>query len=224
MPTVEPPGEEFDPELRRPLGEIARPLRRLRWGAVICAIDLSVDRFDLLHDAVGVILIASAVFPLAAFADTPRYKIPMRAVAAVCVLSFLESLYPSATSARPGAGTFALLVAVAEVAAALAFLRAMRLLAGWHGETEAAQSWEKTGRLAFWIYAVLPLAALALALLTQSSPPPGLIVFAPLLVLVALAPAVHFLLSVSRMIEAADERPPEEPRPDKLDDASSSAR
>ncbi len=174
----------------------------------MCAIDIPNERVDIWHDTVGIGFIASGVVPLIQMASTPRYTILLKLVVAVCIFSFLDAVrvtlgveFPRPFHAVP------LFVLVAELAAALAFIRSMRLLTAWHAQTMAERSWRTTEWLYLPVYAVPGVVAVVFAVSTWPAREPLALVHylaaIPILIPVALAPAIHFWLSVARTIEAA---------------------
>ncbi len=166
-------------------------------------------------DAVGVAVLTSGVVRLIGFADTPRYKTPMRAVALVCGLSFLEAVRVQWGFPGSAFHPISLAVAAAEIAAVFVFIRCMRLLSTWHGLGEVARSWRWTERLWLWIYlvpgGVFGLFSLREIVASDQVEVPAFSFEIRMLVMVALVPlaltpAIYLFVSRSLMEEAARDR------------------
>lgn len=198
---------------REDVSRAVLPLRLVFWGGVICVIDINIAsggvRFDIVNDALGMLLITIGVFALASVEVHDRYAGTMAFVKVMSVLALIEAVLSHiAVRGMPTALVVAqVLLALASLAAIVAFCVAMRWLCEAAPLDAVAASWRTTTILYVVIY-VIPLglfygASLIAIILRESFHvdlgPAGL-----MLVPVFLVPLVHFFVSTSRMAHAAE--------------------
>lgn len=180
------------------------PLRLVFWGAMICVLDFKINGFDLLNDTIGTLLIAFGVWGLAGLpVEEASYRTRMRFLQVVVVLAVFHSVYAQLpVESPPPIAFFETLFAIVKLAAAVLFCMTMMQACGEADLIRAAESWQLTRNLFFWICAV-PLGlfyVVALGTILTGSTfhfdlgPLGL-----LLLPVFLAPLIHFFVSTSRM-------------------------
>jgi hypothetical protein len=187
------------------------PLRLIFWGGLLCIFDLSVShttngygfKFDILNDALGVLLILIGVVKLTKFSVSEGYSWAMRFVVTVTVVALLDAIRAHVIMPLPDAVSFALSVfGFVRLVAVVVFCVAMRWLCQSRRLPEAAASWLVTTWLFVLIY-LLPLGlfylAGAFAIATSSSfnlnlGPAGL-----LLLPVFAFPIIHLFVTTSRM-------------------------
>jgi hypothetical protein len=187
------------------------------WGGLLCVFDITFTtktnahgfRFDLLNDALGMILIAIGVCRLAAVRVSDRYRAAMIFVAVVSFPATVEAFFNHLIFPRPALLSFAASVfAMVCLAAIVVFCVAMRWFCREAGMDAAGDSWKLTTWLFVLIYA-LPLglfyAAAGFAVLSGQSfninlGPAGL-----LLLPVFAVPLIHLFVSTSRMRRGAEE-------------------
>ncbi len=188
-----------------------KPLRFVFWGGLICLFDLSFTqtvngegwKFDILNDAVGMIMITWGVFVLSGIPVHSRYSSAMLYVKIVAALSILNALHGHFIYEVPPVLSFLLLLlGLASIIATVVFCIAMRWVCVEGGLQRAADSWKTTTILFVVIYLVPVGAFYAVAIVAAvvgesfriNLGLPGLI-----LVLIFFIPIVHLFISTSRM-------------------------
>ena len=192
------------------------PLRLVFWGGMLCVFDLTFSstvngqgfRFDLLNDALGMILITVGVSRLSAVRVSDRYRAAMVFVVVVSVLATLEAFFDHLVFPRPAPLSFAVsMFGLVCLAATVTFCVAMRWFCLEAGMRVPADSWKLTAWLFAIIYA-LPLglfhAASGFSALTGRSFNINLGPAALLLLPVFAVPLVHLFVSTSRMRREAE--------------------
>jgi hypothetical protein len=195
---------------------IITPLRLVFWGGLICLFDLNFSQttngrgfiFDVLNDAVGMILISTGVFRLGSCQVNDRYEKVMLFVKVVAVLATLDAFRAHIITPLPAAVSFVLhILGIANLAAIIAFCYSMKWLSSSTRLTASESSWRTTTMLFIFIYAV-PLGIVhlmgAASIVTGTSfsfnmGPAGL-----LLLPVFAIPIVHLFVSTSRMQREAE--------------------
>jgi hypothetical protein len=191
--------------------EAVTPLRLIFWGGLLCIFDITFShtqngygfKFDILNDALGVLLILIGVVKLAKFTVDDRYDWAMRFVIVVTVVALLDAIRAHFIMPLPDAVSFALSVfGVVRMATVVVFCVAMGWLCQSRRLPESAASWRVTTWLFVLVY-LLPLGlfyvAACYAIATRTSfnlnlGPAGL-----LLLPVFALPIIHLFVSTSRM-------------------------
>lgn len=192
------------------------PLRLIFWGGLLCIFDFNFSQatngrgfqFDVLNDALGMILITVAVFRLSRLVVHDRYATVMKFVQIVSVLALLDALRKHVVMPLPPVAYFAFnLFGIVTVAAAVAFCVAMRWFCEEADLPGPARSWSVT-TLLFAALNVIPLGLLyvmaASAVASGTSFNFDLGPFGALLLPVFVIPLVHLFVSTSRMTRAAE--------------------
>lgn len=192
------------------------PLRLVFWGGLLCVLDIHFSqtsngrgfRFDILNDFIGMLMITTAVFRLAAFDAGDRYRFSMTLVRIAAVLATLKALQAHVIyEAGPFVSAILTIVGFFNLVATVMFCRCMRWLAETLDLSRSAASWRVTTILFFWIYLV-PIGLLHLTSLAArtggfdfhfDTGPAGL-----LLLPVFFVPLVHLFVSTSRMKREAE--------------------
>jgi hypothetical protein len=197
--------------LRATLLEAVTPLRLIFWGGLLCVFDITISsttngygfKFDILNDAVGVLLILIGVVKLMNFSVDQRYDTAMQFVLVVTVVALLDAIRAHFIMPLPNLVSFALSVfGIVRLVAVIVFCVAMCWLCQSRRLPESAASWVVTTWLFVLIY-LLPLGffylAAAIAIASNTSfninlGPAGL-----LLLPVFALPIIHLFVSTSRM-------------------------
>jgi len=138
------------------------PLRLVFWGGLLCVFDLTFAsttngrgiRFDLLNDALGMILISVGVCRLASVRVSDRYRTAMLFVVVVSFLATIEAFFNHLVFPRPALlSLMASLFAMACLAAIVVFCVAMLWFCREAGTRAAGDSWKLTTWLFVLIYA-----------------------------------------------------------------------
>lgn len=195
------------------------PLRMVFWGGLLCIFDLTLSHtmngsgwsFDVLNDAVGMLLITLAVRRLEEFEVHPRYALLLRLALIVSVLSLIRAICGHIIMPLPDLWRLMLhLFSIVCLLAIIGFCVAMRWLCEAASLELSARSWRLTTILFVAVY-LIPLGAIHLlsvavyAVGTQfhvDLGPLGL-----LLLVVFAIPIVHLFISTSRMRNAAARLP-----------------
>jgi hypothetical protein len=212
------------PEGRLPMGpdrirQAIVPLRLIFWGGLLCIFDIAFTtrvngqgfKFDILNDAVGMILITVGVFKLGAIPVHARYATAMTFVKVISVLAVADAVRDHFVMELPDVVVVGLqLLGLLGLAAIVVFCVAMRWFCQTARLPAAARSWKVTMILFVVIY-LAPLGlfylAAGAAVLTGESfninlGPAGL-----LLLPVFAAPIIHLFISTSRMKRGAEAMP-----------------
>ena len=193
------------------------PLRLVFWGGILCVFDLAFSsatngegfRFDLLNDAVGVILITVGVFRLATVPVNRRYRRAMRFVQVVSVLVLVDAVreHILVPESPPVVDYFFMLVSLASMIAIVLFCVAMTWLCRESSFLQPWRSWRITTALFVLVY-LLPVGGFyAVGLCYVAAGRSFHIDLGPLgllLLPVFAAPIVHLFISTSRMKRAAE--------------------
>ncbi len=200
-------------EMRRVVG----PLRSIFWGGLLCLFDFTVSetrngvgfKFDLLNDALGMILITGGLVALARMPSSRRIGPLLLTCTAVAAVGTFVAITDHWVAPRPAPiPLLKTAFALVELAAVVVFCVALRTWARDSGLPRSAASWTTT-LILFVLLVVLPLGVLQavflVAMLTGSSfsfnlGPAGLVVLA-----VFALPFIHFFVSTSRMAREAEE-------------------
>lgn len=202
------------PVIRPPQAKLllaVTPLRLICWGGLLCIFDITFSttvngrgfKFDILNDALGVLLILIGVVKLTNFVVDAGYSVAMRFVVAVTVLALLDAIRAHVIMPLPDPLSFALSIfGFVRLVAVVVFCVAMRWLCQSRQMPESAASWQVTTWLFVLIF-LLPLGlfylAAAFAIATRTSfnlnlGPAGL-----LLLPVLAFPIIHLFITTSRM-------------------------
>ncbi|HUU21641.1 MAG TPA: hypothetical protein VM389_03815 [Phycisphaerae bacterium] len=214
--TVIEPTESHPAPLRQYLPKAITPLRLVFWGGLLCILDFTVSstvngrgfKFDILNDALGMILITVGVFKLGAIPVHRQYHNAMTFVKVMAVIGIVQAVMDHFVLPMPAAiGFLSSLLSLASLAAIVTFCVAMMWFCLEAGLPDVARSWKVTLILFVAIY-LIPLGPFNLiamgALLTGKSFHINLGPLAILLILVFLVPIVHLFISTSRMKRAAE--------------------
>ena len=217
------PGAEPAPMGWQDVRRAISPLRMVFWGGLLCVFDLTFSevhgregfRFDILNDAVGMLLIAVGAFKLAGIRVHDRYAGTMTFIRIIAVLGVLDAVQEHVIAPRPQVVGFVLAVlALAMMVATVLFCVCMRWFCEEARLPDAARSWRTTAIL-FGVIYLVPLGlfylAAAGAILTGSSFHINLGPFGLLLLPVFAVPIVHLFISTSRMKRAAEGAVPAPP-------------
>src|SRR5262245_788226 len=117
----------------RPSGEdllqLVGPQRLVFWGGLICLLDFRVNRFDLLNDVLGMVLITAGVFRLGRIPVARSYSRAMGFVKLVAVLSTIQSFLDQfGIDKPPGMQFLWACFGLVEIAAGAAFCLSRRLV------------------------------------------------------------------------------------------------
>lgn len=189
-------------QIKRAIG----PLQLVFWGGLICVIDITINQFDLLNDAVGTIMVACGVLGLAGIHVHNRYTSAMTFVSVIAVLSVVEAIASHFTYVVPMSPMYLTLLLIlfgmAVIVAMVLFCIAMRWMCEEAMLQKSQQSWKTTTILFVAIY-LIPLGLFYLvgagAILTGESFHFDMGPAALLLIPVFLTPLVHLFVSTSRM-------------------------
>lgn len=201
---------------REDVARTITPLRSIFWGGLLCILHVSITtrfndvdyKIDILDDLVGMLLITSGVFKLAAVQVHQRYASAMRFVKAIAVLDTLAAIdgYFVYKKPVPLSALFTLL-GIAELIAVVVFCVAMRWLCLDAQLEKSARSWSTTIWL-FTLIFLIPLGLFAAAsfvmLLQGNSFDVDLGPAGCLLLPVFLAPLIYLFMSTSRMRNEAE--------------------
>ena len=207
------------PKLHPTQAEAARSgLQKIFWGTLLCVLDFwlsySVNgsgfRIDVLNDVAGILLILWGLGQLAPLWDEPSYRNGLSACKVLAIIALIQAALdhiivrwpPPLSVASSALGLLSLL-------AVLFFCQAMRTFC-WLGQLlDSEQSWRLSTKL-FLILNFLPAAILQAASVVLywmgrsqtvrlSSPAmaPAMSLAIPLLI-AAIVPLIHILLSISR--------------------------
>jgi hypothetical protein len=184
-----------------------RPLRYISWGALLWILDFRFNGFDVLNDVIGSLLVTVGVCRLTTFPASERYANLMRWVCVVSLLSVPMTLWkqfgvPSWMSIP------STLLSLAQFAAVVAFIVAMRWLCLEFNLVRAAASWWLTTLLFVTLFAG-PLGVLyGWMLVSQLFGISWNLNFGLIGVLAVvttlLVPVVHLFVSTSRMRREAE--------------------
>ncbi len=205
------------------------PLRLIFWGGLFCILDLNYSfiengegwKFDLLDDAVGVMMIMYGLARLREVEVDERYAKALTFVSVVAVFALLVAIHNHRIYHVPPALTFCFsVIGVFKLVAMLVFCGAMRRLCEHAQLVLAARSWSTTITLFTVIY-LIPLGiyycAVGITTLTGSNfnyhidrtNLAGAEILFLTLLLLFFIPFIHFFISTSRMIHEAIELPPD---------------
>ena len=192
------------------------PLRLIFWGGLLCLFDFNFSQttngrgfqFDVLNDALGMILITVGVFRLSRLPVHDRYATVMKFVQITSVLGLLDAFRKHVVMPLPPVVYFATnLFGIATVAATVVFCVAMRWFCEEANLREPARSWSVT-TLLFTVVYLVPLGVLnvlaASAVASGTSFNLNLGSAGSALLLVFAVPLIHFFVSTSRMKRAAE--------------------
>jgi hypothetical protein len=142
---------------------VIRALRLIFWGGLIVVLDFKFNNFDILHDAVGMLLICLGVFPLAKQPGGPNYEKFMLFVKIVAILSVLGTIFDNFRVSVAWSFVFSTLHLL-TLAGIHVFCLAMRNMSGVHNLSRSQNSW-KTTLLLFIIIYEIPLGLFYLGIL-----------------------------------------------------------
>ena len=192
------------------------PLRLVFWGALLCILDLSFSsttngvgfKFDILNDAVGMVMITVGVFTLSDIRVTDRYQSSMLFIKIISVLVTISAVVDHfIIPLPPPIVLFSVLLGLLSMVAIVLFCVCMRWFCIKAEMDTPARSWYVTTIL-FGVIYLLPLGLFYLAggvaLLTGESFYIDLGPAALLLVPVFLIPVIHLFVSTSRMKRHAE--------------------
>jgi|GEM_PF-1050153 len=196
------------------------PLTLIFWGGLICVFEISFSavangsgfKFDILNDAVGMIMITVGVFRLLAIPVHSSYQSAMKFVSAVSVVCVVDAIRDHFVVEWPAPIEFALFaLGMVALAATLVFCVAMRWFCEEAGLFGAVRSWKVTTTL-FLVIHVVPLGLFYLvgcvALASGESFRIDLGAAGLLLLPVFAAPIIHLFVSTMRMKRSAQHLPP----------------
>lgn len=179
------------------------PLRLVFWGGVVCVFDVRFNRFDILNDVVGAILIACGVFGLGDLRIHRRYRDALLFVKIISVLAVAEAINSHVRYELPRPAYFVLhLYGIAKMLATVVFCLAMRWLCVAGGLTKSERSW-KTTTVLFAVIYLAPWGILHLVwigcIITRRSFNVNLGPEVLLLLFIFFIPLIHLFVSTSRM-------------------------
>lgn len=166
----------------------------LFWGQLVTYLDFTVGTFDLLHDTVGWVLTIIAVDRLRKVLapQQPAAGSVLTVAIAVAVIGALVALVESSL--------------LASAVWVFAPLSAHGFMTGWQSEPDIAETWRFTRNLNL-AAAVVGVAGIALLIAGELDEPSDLGALLPVLFIgavVAIAGAVHYLMSAWRTKKAFD--------------------
>ena len=205
---------------RRRLTKAITPLRSIFWGGLLCILDFNVfvqlgnqrSSFDILNDALGMMLIAGGVIVLAAQKVDPLYDWLMSSVSAVAFVftvgAFVKQLQPEFfLRVQPLMPFFR----VIGLASTVAFCVSMHRLSGTLSAWTIERSWKITCSLFVFCVLVPGVILATLTLLVPTGAP--LVAYSTILVIPGFLVAfVHLFLSTSRMAAFARAHEPTRPQ------------
>ncbi len=206
------------------------PLRLVFWGGILCILDFNVNGFDVLNDIVGTLLITWGVLRLGSFEVHNRYRIAMRFVQVIAIISVAQAInvYLRYETPQPLIALWHI-YGIAKMAATVVFCVAMRWLCIAAGLTRSESSWRITTFLFLVIY-LIPWGLLHMVwigcLITGKRFSFDLGPAVLLILIVFFLPLIHLFVSTSRMraeVQSISHTADESPfAPDTFDSAESS--
>jgi hypothetical protein len=179
------------------------PLRLIFWGGIICVFDFKYNRFDILNDVIGAIMIAWGVFGLSNLRVHQRYRVAMLFVKIISIFSIAEAISAHFHYKVPSLISFVMhLYGIAKMLATVIFCVAMRWLCTAAGLTRSEESWKITAIL-FGVVYFIPWSLLhfvwIVCLITGKSFSFNMGAAALLILFVFFVPLIHLFISTSRM-------------------------
>ena len=200
----------------RVITQAITPLRMIFWGGLLCLFDLSFTqtsngtgfKFDILNDAVGVVMITVGVFRLSSLPVHAKFETAMSFVKVVAVLSILDAICDHVITPLPAPVQLILqLFGIATLAAMITFCVAMRWLSNVARLPHSEASWRTTTNLFVFIYAIplglihlLGMAAIASGTSFNLNVGPLGLLLLPIFAI----PIIHLFVSTSRMQREAE--------------------
>jgi len=188
--------------------QIVKALRQMFWGGIIIILDVNFGGFDIVVDALGVLLIVLGVYSLARQEGGAIFQRKMRIVKPLVLVfmyvSFVE-LLPLPQVARHWLG----IVFVPWLVAIYLFCTAMRAFCEHHTLSRSSKSWNMTSVLVLFIY-VIPLSIAYIGVWVggtflqgqgefsfnaNAAEYPQILIF----LIVGVAPLIHLFISTSRI-------------------------
>lgn len=179
-------------------GNLASACRWILTGTLVIVLDVSIDGFDLVNDTLGALVVVGGILLLIGVVDAPGNRRRTRWLVVVAGAGVLCSL-----TDQLGLTAFAgwtQVVGAALLATVLATVLAAE--SGHEGWSEAARRWQLNRRLVVWLW-LIPAALLEVLVrvgLDGSYESP----LALPLVIVALAPLVHLIVTLLHTARVAD--------------------
>jgi hypothetical protein len=185
-------------------------LDKVFWGTLICLVDFNISqtangsgiRFDVISDVVGAALIAWGVGQLRPLVAESAYAGIMSFCQIVAVGAVLEALVKHLVIDWPlPARLVSMAFSLACLVAIYRFCFAMQLFCRWLGLFEIEQSWRTSQTLFLWLNLIPALLMQAVGLFGMVNSQAMHFNIGPLailLVVAALIPVIHILVSIRR--------------------------
>ena len=205
----------FGPQQRPTLSPQAaaaaeRALAKIFWGTLLAVLDFWLSyttngsgiRFDVLNDAVGMLLIAWGVYQLSAIWDEPAYRRTMSLCFCVSLLALGQAVLDHLVLPWPPLfGVVSTLFSLVCLVCIYLFCAAMRTFC-WLGQLDQAEASWRTSQLLFLILSLVPSAIMHAAgwLYFAAAGRASLEIgpLAILLLIAAVVPLIHMFVSISR--------------------------
>ena len=212
--------------------KIITALRLIFWGTLICIIDVRIDQFDIVNNFIGMILMMCGVLSLSKIAVSPRYSSRMVynsvAVVLATIVTFFTAIVFPLTMSTMNRVTFYILFQLFLVPFCTWgwywFCLCMKEMCDQRHVSRCSASWRYSSNLIFFIFFIPSCIGFFVALCFAVSGnlktftthhyygdiseigPLDLLAFMLILSLVVLIfwGMIHFLISLSRMIRAAE--------------------